>query len=256
MLAFTRIIWKFQTMRVLLLVLIGIAAVPVQAQQCRQALVLALDVSGSVNPTEYAQQIEGLAAALGDPQVRALILLGADAPVTLAVFEWSSRNHQFVIQPWIMLDSAAALDVAILRIRSHRKVRAGLKTALGSALNVAAGLLREQSHCWKHTIDVSGDGKNNIGVAPDQIYAIGGFDGITVNALVVGDPLDGAGDGNNVSPAELRSYFETQVIFGPNAFAMIANGYADFARAMQRKLMKEISLPMFGQIGDSITQQP
>lgn len=234
-------------MRVLPMFLIALTAGPALSRDCRQALVLALDVSGSVNPTEYAQQVEGLATALNDPQVRALILVGAAAPVSLAVFEWSSRNHQHLIQPWTVLDSDAALDAAILRIRSHLKVRAGLKTALGTALNRAADLLQDQSHCWKRTIDVSGDGKNNIGATPGQVYAFGGFSGITVNALVVGDPAKASGEGGGTSLAELLTYYETQVILGPDGFAMVANGYEDFARAMRRKLMREISLPMFGQ---------
>ena len=233
------------------MLLAGIIAGSAQARECRQALVLALDVSGSVNQTEFTQQVQGLALALDDPQVRALILQAAETPVALAVFEWSSRNHQYVVQPWVYLDSVAALDSAILRIRSHTKVRAGLKTALGSALNVAAEMLRMQSQCWQHTIDVSGDGKNNIGATAAQVYARGGFDGITVNALVVGDPSMASREGIGVSPAELRSYFEVEVIRGPGAFAIVSRGYADFARAMQSKLMREISVPVFGQAGSS-----
>ena len=75
------------------------------AQSCRLALVLALDVSGSVDPQEYAQQVQGLAAALDHPEIRDQLLDSAGAPVSLAVFEWSSRNHQFIIQPWIVLDT-------------------------------------------------------------------------------------------------------------------------------------------------------
>lgn len=129
-----------------------------EAQTCRLALVLALDVSGSVDPVEYVQQVSALAAALDHPDVRAEILDGSGALVSLAVFEWSSRNHQYVIQPWIAIDSSDALDAAIARIRSHRKVRAGLKTALGTALLFAASLLEDRSACWVKTIDVSGDG--------------------------------------------------------------------------------------------------
>ncbi len=240
--------------RVLFVLLAGITAGSGQARECRQALVLALDVSGSVNPHEFSQQVQGLASALDAPQVRAMILNGGNAPVALAVFEWSSRNHQHIIQPWIYLDSTVALDTVILRIRSHRKVRAGLKTAMGSALNVAAGMLKMQPTCWRRTIDVSGDGKNNIGATPAQVYAVGGFDEITVNALVVGDPAAASDEGIGVSPAELRSYFEAEVIRGPGAFALVSNGYADFARAMQIKLMREISIPIFGQNGsDTLT---
>lgn len=213
-----------------------------QAQSCRLALVLALDVSGSVDSAEYGQQINGLALALDHPDVRAQILDGAGAPVSLAVFEWSSRNHQIIIQPWISLDSSAALETAILRIRSHEKVRAGLKTGLGTALSFGARLLQEKSHCWAKTIDVSGDGPNNIGPSPGQIYASGAFDKITVNALVVDASAAPLAD----QKRDLLLYYEAEVIHGPSSFAMIARGYADYADAMRRKLIRELQLPVFG----------
>lgn len=222
------------------------------AQSCRQALVLALDVSGSVNATEYQQQVNGLAAALNDPDVRDLILAGVDAPVTLAVYEWSSRNHQYVIQPWIRLDGPAALDAAIARIRAHQPVRAGLKTALGTSLTFAAGMLDQQSNCWQRTIDVSGDGRNNIGPTPAQAYALDGFAEVTVNALVVGDPIGSAVAGGGQDSEDLRQYFEDHVIRGPQAFALIANGYADYAGAMRAKLIRELTLPMLGQLPSDI----
>ena len=227
-----------------------------QAQHaCRQALVLALDVSGSVNPTEYAQQIDGLATALNDPHIRSLILDGADAPIHLAVFEWSSRNHQYVIQPWTTIDSPGALDRAILRIRSHRKVRAGLKTALGSALTFAAALLEQRPNCWRRTIDVSGDGVNNIGATPQQTYRLPAFRNITVNALVVGTPYEGTVEGAGLTPEALQSYYDAEVLHGSDAFSMRAEGYGDYDRAMRRKLEKELELPSLGQVGPSRIMQ-
>ncbi|MEL6682099.1 MAG: DUF1194 domain-containing protein [Pseudomonadota bacterium] len=217
-----------------------------QAEACRQALVLALDVSGSVNPTEYAQQVNGLASALEDPEVQFLILLGDGPPVRLAVFEWSSRNHQYLIQPWITLDSQAALDTAIARIRAHQKVRAGLRTALGTALTFAAAMLEEQAERWQHTIDVSGDGESNIGPTPQDVYRQPDFDRIKVNALVVADSRTELGDTINQSAAMLEDYYRSEVIHGPNAFVITAEGYADYTRAMRLKLIKELAPPVFG----------
>jgi hypothetical protein len=217
-----------------------------QAQSCRQALLLALDVSGSVNATEYRQQTDGLAVALNAPDVRELILAGTDAPVMLAIYEWSSRNHQFVIQPWVALDSPAALDAVIENMRVHRPIRAGLKTALGTSLTFGAGMLDQQAHCWELTIDVSGDGRNNIGPTPSQAYALAGFERVTVNALVVGHPIGFVPEARDMAAQDLRAYFEAAVIRGPNAFAMVANGYGDYADAMRRKLIRELSQPMLG----------
>jgi hypothetical protein len=242
-----RMIWISQIIRALGLGMGLLHALPAYAQQCSVALVLAIDVSGSVNEVEYNQQINGLAAALNDPDVRSLILFSADAPVALAVFEWSSRNHQYIVQPWVSLNGPGALDRAIIRIRTHQKVRAGLKTAMGTALEFGAAMLDDQPHCWQHTIDISGDGTNNIGLSPQDVYRDPGFDRITVNALIVGNPANTADEGSALSPEALRTYFESEVIHGQNAFAVIAYGYADYARAMQRKLIRELSLPVLGE---------
>lgn len=214
-----------------------------RAEPCRLALVLALDVSGSVNETEYAQQLNGLSYALNNDDVRAAILKNPDTPVHLSVFEWSSRNHQFLVQPWIVLDSHDAIDNAVARIRAYRKKRAGLKTALSTAMLFAGELLRDKRACWQKTIDVSGDGKNNIGPAPARVYALDVFADITVNALVVGNPASttSASADRQLTRHDLMLYFEDEVIHGPAAFAMIAYGYEDFARAMQQKLLRELS---------------
>ena len=216
------------------------------AETCRLALVLALDVSGSVNEVEYAQQLNGVAFALNSPAVRNAILADVGAPVELAVFEWSSRNHQFFILPWTTLDSHTAIDRAALQIREYQKKRAGLKTALSTALLFAAGLFEGKQHCWKKKIDVSGDGKNNIGPDLAQIYRLPAFKDVTVNALVVGEPSHETAPVRTTGQKkeELRDYYEREVIVGPDAFAMIAHGYEDYARAMQEKLLREIEVPV------------
>lgn len=225
-----------------------LASTPAKAEPCRLALVLALDVSGSVNDSEYVQQLSGLAYALDSREVRTSILASLETPVHLAVFEWSSQNHQFIIQPWITLKGHAEIDQVTTRIRAYRKQRAGLKTAMGTALLFSAELLAERRQCWQKTIDVSGDGKNNIGPSPEQVYGLDAFDEITVNALVVGDPASAreAENSMGLTRNELKLYFERNVIHGADSFAMIAHGYEDYARAMQRKLLRELSPPVMG----------
>lgn len=214
---------------------------------CRQALVLALDVSGSVSSLEYQQQISGLAAALRDPEVEQLILAGP-GHVSVMAFEWSSENHQSLIADWTTLRSGGDVESFAARVAAHRKIRAGLKTALGRALEFSAAKLRQQADCLRHTIDVSADGKNNIGPQPSDIYQRSSFQEITVNALVVdisqadkGDVID-----RFAAKKKLRAYYETRVIRGPGAFAMIAKGYADYAHAMREKLIRELAPPVLG----------
>ncbi|WP_420860843.1 DUF1194 domain-containing protein [Algirhabdus cladophorae] len=223
---------------------------PSNAQACRQALVLALDVSGSVDPSEYRLQIEGLANALDAPEIRQLILSTPDRPVALAVFEWSSRNHQYLIQPWIELTSDTALDLAIMRIRSHRKIRAGLRTAMGTALQYGGQLLAQRPNCWRHTIDVSGDGRSNIGPQPKRVTETGRFKDVTVNGLVVSkNPRNTSDPAKTIrKQEELRFYFQSNVIHGPGAFVELAEGYTDFERAMRQKLAREMALPLLGSL--------
>lgn len=217
------------------------------ADPCRLALVLALDVSGSVDEVEYRQQLDGLAFALDSPNVREAILQGA-ASVHIAAFEWSSRNHQFLVLPWTELTSHAAIDHAAKRIRRYQKQRAGLKTALSTAMMFAAEMLSQKPACWQRTIDVSGDGENNIGPLIEQVYGLETFQGVTVNALVVTKPQSQGSERSADAAAELRRYFERSVIRGPGAFAMVADGYADYARAMERKLLREVTMPQIGQM--------
>ncbi len=238
-------------MRMIAILLIAAAALSpklAHSESCRLALVLALDVSGSVNEVEYAQQLNGVADALDSSPVRALLLNGA--AVELAVFEWSSQNHQFLLQPWIILDSHAAIDRAVVNIGSYQKKRAGLKTALSTAMLFASELLENKVYCWERKIDVSGDGKNNIGPRLETVYDLARFADITVNALVVGDPSPSQGAKTSVGLTKnaLHLYYEQEVINGPDAFAMIAFGYEDYARAMQRKLMRELQVPVLGAV--------
>ncbi len=204
---------------------------------CRQALVLALDVSGSVDAAEYRLQVEGVAAALQDAEVRAALAAMPGAPVALAVIEWSGAGFQRVVLGWTLLEGAA-VDRAADTLRATRRARAPQATAIGAALRRGAALLAAGPVCWRHTIDVSGDGKNNDWPEPDTVREAGVLTGVTVNALVVAD---------DTHAAELSAYFRAQVLHGPDAFVEVAAGYEDYARAMKRKLLRELATVAVGE---------
>ena len=117
-------------------------------------------------------------------------------------------------------------------------------------------MLDQQSQCWKLTLDVSGDGPNNIGPTPQQVYGLSAFDRVNINALVIGNPMGASGDGDGPAPEVLRQYFEDEVIRGVDAFSIVANGYGDYADAMRRKLIREMTLPVFGQLGPDESRPP
>ncbi|MEC7763876.1 MAG: DUF1194 domain-containing protein [Pseudomonadota bacterium] len=214
-------------------------AAPVQAQgeSCRQALVLALDVSGSVDSAEYRLQMDGLAQALLDPAVSRAILAPGAAPIALYVFEWSGPQFQNTLVDWTLVTDGATLDSIAATLTTTQRSPSPPSTALGTALAVAGDALRNGPACWKGTIDVSGDGKSNTGPRPQDLDGLPQLEGVTVNALVV-NTIDsmGAGPGDD----DLMSYFENLVIRGPGAFVEPADGFEDYTRAMTRKLLREI----------------
>lgn len=208
---------------------------------CREALVLALDVSGSVDAREYRQQIDGLVAALDSPEVRQALFAMPGAPVDLAVFEWSSPEAQRPILPWTTLDRPETLDAVIARIAAATRVTGPPATGLGAAMLRGAAMLAQRPACWRRVLDVSADGTSNIGPRPQDVGQGPLFQGITVNGLVVGHP-PGAGPAFASETAALAAYFNAWVIHGPDAFTEIAQGYGDYGRTMRRKLLRELQV--------------
>lgn len=198
---------------------------------CRQALVLGLDVSGSVDAGEYRLQLEGLAGALTDPEVVAAFLAWPDAPVALSVFEWSGPLTQRVLVPWRVVGTAGDLNAVAARLRGtvRGKPRAAMdpSTAIGAAKRFGAGMLAEQAACWRRILDLSGDGESNSGPRPGEVRPAG----IGINGLVIG-----------ASVPPLAPYYRAYVIQGPQAFVEHAAGFAEFEAAMVRKLKRELQV--------------
>lgn len=207
---------------------------------CRQALALGLDVSGSVDAREYRLQMGGIAAALDTPEVRGRLMAMPSAPVRLMVFEWSGPADQAVVVPWEEIDSEETLDVIIDTLRQTERRDASPGTALGVAMKEGERHLRQQAACWKLTLDLSGDGKSNLGPRPRDIKGRLEARDITVNGLVIGVDDPSTGDIRQAEIGELAAYFKAEVIVGPDAFVQAALGFNDYARAMKEKLLREL----------------
>ncbi len=208
---------------------------------CRQALVLALDVSGSVDHAEYRLQLEGLATALVDPEVQSLLLASPDVPIILSIFEWSGADYQKVILNWTPLSNRATLEQIAGGLLQQQRARASFSTAIGHALNHAITLLDTAPRCFVDTIDISGDGKNNDGPRPKSVMIAAARGNLTVNGLVVGIPAGPDQEMLEQEVAELTSYYKDEVIYGPDAFIESAHGFQDFGRAMKQKLLREVA---------------
>jgi len=203
-------------------------AAPAPADACRLALAFALDVSASVDETEYRLQLDGIAAGLRDPAVRAAIL-GPGGGVALAAYEWSGTHQQAMIAPWTLVTTDPALDAFAARLAAHRRSYSEFPTAVGYALGYGAVLLRDAPPCQRRVIDISGDGLSNDGFGPTAAYREFDFDGVTVNGLVIGG-----------EDLELISFYQFTIAHGPDAFVEVARDYTDYSRAMLRKLLREI----------------
>lgn len=220
-----------------LAILLGLAS-SASAEECRLALVLALDISGSVDVREDRLQRTGLARALLAPEVVHAFVAGD--PVALYAFEWSSEATQTAFLPsWQIVRSEEDLvriASALVHDRSASVDEPGVVTALGAALVHAAEALQAGPICRARTVDVSGDGLSNSGLGPGQAYASGSFDSVTVNALVItsAEPID------PWQNEELVAYFEAEVLHGPSAFLIVADDYEDYERAMTAKLLREL----------------
>lgn len=209
----------------------------VQAERCRLALVLAMDVSSSVDAAEYTLQKNGLAAALDAPEVRDAILFGGDGVVALAVYEWSGFGQQVLQLDWHILNNDAAIDRAAVTLAHMERSHDDFPTSIGPALGYGAQLLARGPICARQVIDVSGDGVNNDRYGPREAYRHFNLGQVTVNGLVVlGDDPD------------VAEYYLTEVLHGAQAFMVTAQSFSDFQEAMTRKLYREVSDLVLGQV--------
>ena len=210
---------------------LGLAAavlLPGPAAACSLALVLAMDGSSSVDHLEHDLQLTGMAKALSDPDVvQAIEAVGG---IWVMSFEWSGQRQHFLQLRWQHLTDAESAERAANTLRKARRGFIGFPTAIGYALGYASvQMSRAPAKCARKVIDVAGDGINNDGFPPSSAYKAFDFEGITVNGLVI----EGAED----SPLQ---YYQSHVISGPGAFIEVAADYHDYARAMKRKLIREI----------------
>ena len=215
-----------------------LGAVPAPAAECKLALALALDISSSVNDREYRLQLQGLAAAFRNPEVIEAALTPEGKAVAVTVYEWSGYRQQQVVEGWTLLDGEAAMLAFSDRLGRHARPHADQATALGKAVQFGARLMQGAPACARRVIDVSGDGTNNDGVGPGYFRARGELAGITVNGLVI----------RGADPDPLP-YYLSEVAQGPDAFVEVAEDYGDYARAIARKLLREIGREMV--LGDA-----
>ena len=227
-------------MRLGILALLTSIAGQLATAECRHALALGLDVSGSVDAREYRLQIAGVTSALDHPAVRQAILSDPSGWVELLVYEWSGPGDQMLLLPWTKLRNDADIAAAREALSGAERRDASPGTALGIAMRVGHQYLASRSHCGNLTLDLSGDGKSNLGPRPTTVRRSLSGSRVTINALAIGADAPRIDDIRQAEIAALSAYFRTNVIMGDDAFVETALGYDDYAAAMARKLEREL----------------
>ncbi len=196
------------------------------------ALILAVDCSFSVDSREFALQMQGLARAFMRDEVKRAIVQGHRQRIAVSVVQWSDEMNQKVVLPWTIVAGPADADELgqVLFITGRQLAEGG--TSISTALVYSAALFAAAPSAERRVIDMSSDGRNNSGppVKPARDHLVA--KGITINGLTI----------LNEWPT-LDSYFENNVVGGPDNFVMPANDYEDYENAIYRKLLREITGP-------------
>lgn len=207
----------------------ALAAAPAPA--CETALLLAIDVSGSIDRAEYIFQTDGVADALADPEVAEALVLGQ---VALAVVQWSGAGQQAVSLSWQRMLGADAVRRFAGAARALPRAFDGSDTAVGEALGFAADQFTAVPDCRRRVIDISGDGPLNAGRPVEQERARALAAGIEINAIAIEDV------GRSIP---ITGFYRRSVI-SPQGFVITARGLSDYPRAIREKLIREIARPL------------
>ena len=212
------------------------------AEQVDLLLVLASDVSRSVDTRKFELQRQGYAAALSNPRVIEAIKSGPHGRIAICFLEWSGATSQKIVIDWtIVSDMASARRIGDQMLELPRSFAD--RTSISAGLEFSMNILEQAPFtATRRTIDVSGDGTNNSGrdvaTVRDEVLA----KGVTINGLVIfsESPLPWNPEHTN-PPGGLDNYYRNNVIGGPGAFVMAAENHNSFGQAIVKKLIAEIA---------------
>ena len=212
-----------------------------RAENTDLLLVLAADVSRSIDEGEFDLQRKGYAAALSDPQVLAAIRGGTNGTIAVCFIEWSGAGEQLVVADWTVIhddEDAGGLAATLLAAPRSFIGRTSISGAIDFAMERFAAA---KPHGNRRIIDISGDGTNNSGrpvtEARDQALA----EGVTINGLaIINDKPNPGYAFHTQPPGGLPEWYRHNVIGGPGAFLRIVEDFRSFADAMTSKLVSEI----------------
>ena len=201
-------------------------------------LVIAVDVSYSMDMDELAVQREGYAQAITSPEFLQALKNGPTGKIAVTYFEWAASFDQKIIIPWRVIDGAASADAVAAEIM-ETPVRRGSSTSISGAINFATRLFEENPyHGSRRVIDISGDGPNNDGAPVAGARDAAVEKGIIINGLPI---MVKAPSLATIDIENLDQYYEDCVIGGPGAFIMTIRDRAKFQEAIRTKLVLEVA---------------
>jgi hypothetical protein len=201
-------------------------------------LVIAVDVSRSIDEDEARLQRQGYLEALADRRVIDAMTGGPLKRIAIANVEWAGTHYQRTLIDWSLVDSAPAAASFAAKLEGSPYTSQSW-TAVGAGLAYAATKFDEPLfRSTRKVIDISGDGKTNNGppaeIVRDELIKRG----IVINGLPI---LSDRPNFGRPPETDLDAYYEEKVIGGPGAFMVVAKGFADFGRAIRNKMTREIS---------------
>ncbi len=207
-------------------------------------LVIAVDTSMSVDAFEYGLLMKGMASAFRTPEI--VTLIGQHDGVAVALFQWSSKVDAQYMIPWHRLTGPASVSAFAAKVETAERDPNRVFTGLGEAIEFGVRSIAENAFEGRQLkIDVSGDGRNNIGAPPSLPRQAANALGIVINGLPILTHtvayITGIPTHTDTDFYGLERYYRENVIQGPGAFVEIANDYDDFARAFLRKLRRELN---------------
>lgn len=198
---------------------------PAPGSACDTALLLSIDVSSSIDLGEYRLQVDGMADALGDPDIANALVQGQMA---LAVVQWSGVGNQMVVIAWERMTSPAAVADFARRSRQLPRAYVNSDTAIGDAIAFSARQFGAVQDCARRVIDVSGDGVENSGGSTAGARARAEREGIVINGIAI-ESLGVA----------VTGFFRSAVIT-TDGFVVTARGYRDYPEAIRQKIAREV----------------
>jgi len=221
----------------------GSAVSQIQAGQ-RKAdleLVLAVDISRSMDYEEHALQRDGYVEAFRHKDVINALMSGPEGRIAVTYMEWAGEGATYQVIPWTIIDSSNAAHAFADRL-AEEQIRGERRTSISTALYAAADLIdRNDIIAFRRAIDVSGDGANNAGPPVEDARGYVLERDITINGLPILLNKPGQGFGNGYDIEHLDRYYKHCVIGGEGAFIAPVYDLKHLASTIRKKLVMEIA---------------